>query len=297
MKLNATERVLLAGILLDILISIPLVLFGFMSGAATAMAEAIRGVLLTSIDIFSLAVMLAINRHRFSRFEFGLEKIEILVQIVIALSMTLSLVFVGDRILSRMLEPGVQPSYLFSLVFASVCYVNLTINFTMFRAQRRALRLRPSLILRGQVKNRLIMLVGSAVATLASFAVVIPDRTVFTYIDIFGALVAFAVIAYTVVRLLRGGILSLIDAPIDETEKLGIYRKVVEHYEDWDELVYLRTRRIGHQSYVEIGLAFDPERPLDSALKSCRQIEEAVRGAMQNVFVSVRPAAAVRIAG
>lgn len=298
MKLQKSEKILATGILLDCtVIAVPLVTFAILSGSASALTEAVRGLLLLSIDVFSLAMMIAINRHRFSRFEFGLEKIQIVVQMVIAISMCLSMLFVGEKILARFEGDSPPPNYLFCLLFAGVSYLNCVINVGVLRAQIRELRTNPSLILRGQVKNRTVMTVGSVVATLSSAAVVIPDPVIFAMIDLGGAIVVLGVIFVTMVRMTRSGILSLIDAPIDEQEKLGIYRKVVERYEDWDELVYLRTRRIGHQGYVEIGLTFDPERPLDSALKSCREIEEAVRAGMQNVFVSVRPAPPLRTAG
>ncbi len=290
MALSQTERLLMTGVLMDCAISVPLCAIGFLSGSASATTEAVRTILLVSIDVFSLGIMIAINRRRFSRFEFGLEKLQIMVQIVIAVSMSVTMLFVGQKIWHQMFFPVPMPVYIYCLIFAGFSYINVVINVGMLRSLLRELQTNSSLILRGQVKNRSIMLISSVVATLASACAVIPDRVVFETIDTIGAVIVFCVILYTVGHLLSGGLRTLLDAPIDEAEKLGIYREVVAHYDDWEELAFLRTRRVGHQKYVEIGLVFDGGQALERSLTVCRRIEEAVKAKVNNVMIAVRPA-------
>jgi len=284
------ERALRNGVLADLCIVVPFVSAALLSGSATAATEAVRGVLQLLIDVFSLAVLMAINRRRFAHFEFGLEKIQILVQIVLGFSMCLSLLYVGERILARFAGEGGQPDYVFCLVFAGLSYVNLLLNVGVLRGMLREQRRAPTLILAGQIKNRFIMLVSSGVATLSCASVILPDRVLFDTVDAVGAVVVFAVIVWTVARLLGSGILSLLDAPIDEREKLGVYSEVVARFDEWEELVFLRTRRVGYQNYVEIGLRFDPAQPLERSLATCRRIEQAVRARAAKVLVTVRPA-------
>jgi divalent metal cation (Fe/Co/Zn/Cd) transporter len=290
MALNRTERVLLTGVLLDSGIAIPLCAIGFLSGSASATTESVRTILLVSIDVFSLAVMMAINRRRFTRFEFGLEKLQIMVQLVIAAAMSITMVFLAAKIWQHLFGLVPQPNYLFCLVFAGFSYLNVVINAGMLRQLLRQLRDSPSLILRGQIKNRTIMLTSSVAATFASAFVIVPDPILVNWVDTAGAVVVFAIILFTVVNLLRGGVLSLLDAPIDEREKFGIYGEVLAHFDEWDELAFLRTRRVGHQKYVEIGLVFPGERPLEAALAVCGRIEARVRAKVDNVMIAVRPA-------
>lgn len=285
------ERALRIGVLADLCILVPFVGTALLSGSSTALTEALRGIMQLLLDVFSLLVLMAINRRRFAHFEFGLEKLQILVQIVLGLSMCVSLVFIGGHILDRFAGAGGQPDYLFCLLFAGLSYLNLLLNAGVLRGMLAEQRRAPTLILAGQIRNRVVMLVSSVVATLTCASVVIPDRVLFDSLDAAGALVVFAVIAWTVFRLLGSGLLSLLDAPIDERDKLGIYREVVARFEDWDELVFLRARRIGHQSYVEVGLQFDPAQPLERSLATCRGIEAAVRTRLDKVLVTVRPAA------
>lgn len=290
MALNRTEKVLLTGLLLDTLISIPLCTLGFLSGSASATTEAVRTILLEAIDVFVLAVMMAINRRRFSRFEFGLEKLQIMVQIVIAVSMAITMFFVGRKILHQMFHPVPMPIYLDCLIFAGFSYVNVLINISLLRRLLREMKTDPSLILRGQMRNRCIMLASSVVATIAAACAAIPDRVLFQIIDTIGAVLVFSVIVYTVANMLGSGLRTLLDAPIDEKEKLGIYHEVVARYDDWEELAFLRTRRLGHRKYVEIGLVFDGGQALEASLAVCSRIEQAVKARVADVLIAVRPA-------
>ena len=289
MRLSPAEKVMATACLADFLINIPLIALAALSGSASAMTETVRGVLLSNIDLLSLAVFLAVNRRRFSRFEFGLEKIQILVQIVIALAMCISIFFIAGKIWRTAFEDAAPPNYLFSLLFSFFAYINFTINFTMLRGMLRAHRAQPSVILRSQLKNRLVMTISSAVATLCCFAVVLPDDYLVILIDIAGALVVLAVICLTMVRLLGGGLLVLLDAPIAEPDKFRILRAVVERYEDWGTLRFLRTRRLGHRSYAEVGLSFDPGTSTARALAVCGEIEAAIAADLPNHFVAVYP--------
>lgn len=291
MAISPTERAMLNGVIADLCICVPFFTVGILSGSAAAITEVVRGMLQLAIDVFALGMMVAINRHRFAQFEFGLEKLQILVQIVIGFSMCLSLVYIGGRILERFEGGGGQPDYLFCLLFAGLSYVNLLLNVGVLRGLQRQQRVSQSLILRGQIKNRFIMLVSSVVATLSSACVIIPDRVLFLMVDAAGAVIVFAVIVWTVVRLLGGGILSLLDAPIEEADKHRILAAVVARYEDWGTLQFLRTRRLGHRSYAEVGLSFDPGTSVEQALLVCQEIEQAIRAAVGETFVAVHPVA------
>ncbi len=287
MSLNSAERVLRNAILADCCLAVPIIGLGFMSGAASAMSEAIRGMLLFAIDIFSFFMFLAVNRRRFSQFEFGLEKIQIMVQLAIALAMCFSLTFIASRVWSEITTNTGPPNYLFSLLFAFFAYINSLVNIQMLRGMIREYRTNRSLILKGQVKNRTVMTVGSVVVTLSCAAVAIPDTYIFKLVDIIGALVVMGVIVVTVVRLLGGGIIALLDAPMEEADKFLVMREVVARYEDWGTLAFLRTRRIGHRRYAEVGLSFDSGTTTAQALQVCREIEESIHRELSEVYVSV----------
>ncbi len=288
-RFSPGERVLIYAFLADLAMAGPILGLGFMSGSASAASEAARAILLWAIDIFSLGMLLAVNRRRFSQFEFGIEKIQILVQVIIAAGMCISVVFIASKVYEGLVEGQSAPNYTICVLFAVFSYINILVNVFALRRMILEERAKPSIILRGQVKNRSIMMVSSVVATLSAASVVIPDPRIFGYVDSLGAIVVLCVIAYTMVQMMRSSVLTLLDAPIEEREKLLVMREIGEQFDHWSNIAFMRTRRIGYSKYVEIGLCFDDAVEMKTALATCQRIEDGIRANLENVFVSVFP--------
>jgi len=289
--LSPAERTLLYTSIADLILNVPLLRLGFLSGSASAASEALRGILLWSIDLFSFGMLMLVNRHRFSQFEFGIEKVQISVQVVIALGMCVSIFFIGSRIWAGLAGTAHPPNYMICAFFTVASYINMWVNIVALRKILQADRGKPSLILRGQIKNRSVMLVSSVVATLCAGMVIIPDPEIFRYVDLLGAFIVLCVIVYTMVQMMRSSIMTLLDAPIEEREKLLVFREIAERFDQWSSIAFVRTRRLGYSKYVEIGLTFYDATPMREALAVCRTMEEAIRGELEHAFVAVYPVA------
>ena len=289
MALSQAERTLLFAATADLCMAAPLLSLGFLSGSASAASESIRGILLWSIDIFSLTMLLLVNRHRFSRFEFGIEKVQIAVQVVIALGMCISIAFIAVRVWEGLTESVRPPNYLLTVFFAVVSYVNMVVNIVALRRMIASERAKPSLIIRGQIKNRSVMLISSVVATLSAGCVILPDPVIFAYIDSIGALIVLCVILYTMVNMMRFSIMTLLDAPIEEREKLYVFREIAERFDLWSSIAFVRTRRVGFSKYVEVGLVFDENLSMQEALATCQAMEQGILRSLDNAFVRVFP--------
>lgn len=289
--LSQAERTLLYTSIADLVLNIPLLSLGFLSGSASATSEAVRGILLWSIDLFSLGMLMLVNRRRFSQFEFGVEKVQIAVQVVIAIGMCISIVFIGTRVWAGLTGAAYPPNYLICVFFTVASYVNMLVNIVALRKILEADHGKPSLILRGQIKNRSVMLISSVVATICAGTVIIPDPEIFRIMDSIGAIVVLCVIVYTMVQMMRFSILTLLDAPIEEREKLLVFREIAGHFDRWASIAFVRTRRLGYSKYIEIGLTFEDSTPMPAALETCREMEEAIRASIEHAFVAVFPVA------
>ncbi len=290
MRLSPPERALTLAVVADVFTATPLIILGFLSGSASALSEAIRNGLGLLISLFALVMMLAINRRKFSQFEFGVEKIQILVQIIIVFGIAVSAFAMGERIAQNVTTGREAPSYVFCLLFAAVSYVNVLENtylaVRLVREQKRA----PSIILQGQIKNRFIMLASSVAATISTAAIVVNDPSLFLVIDTIGACIVLGVTLYIMVNMLKSGVLTLLDAPIDEQDKLLVVREIVENFDRWASITTIRTRRLGYTKYIEIGLCFDDGTSMGAALEACGVIEDGIRRNVDNAFVAVFPA-------
>ena len=290
-RLYPEERVIVVAMLTDYTVGFPLIILGFLSGAAAAASEAIRIILVDGIDWFAFMTLYSVNRGRFNYLEFGTEKVQIVAQIAIAVGMSATLYFVFDKVIAILLVGEWLPDMTILVVFASISFVNFIINVMNLILLRRQQRETYSLILAAQIKNRIVMLLSSAVATVAAAAALIPDRILFQLIDTVGAILVMAIIVWTLVDLIYGGVVTLLDAPVSEREKHLIFAEIAARFDEWDHIEFLRTRRVGTHVYAEIGLGFKADLPLDRALEVCESIEQAIKAKAERAYVSVYPVA------
>lgn len=289
MRLSPPERTLLGVILLDIAMNTPRIGLGLLSGSASAIGDAMRLVLFMTISAFSLTIMMAINRRKFSQFEFGLEKLQIMVQIVIGLGMGFSALFIATRIVTNLTSGGEVPNYVFTLLFALASYISVNLNIVCLVRMIRANRQNPSIIMHSQIRKRWVAVISTSTVTMSTAAVVIPDPALFTLIDSIGAAIVLCAIVYTAVDMLTSGVLTLLDAPIEERNKLIVIRQIVDHFDLWSSIGFIRTRRLGYNRYIEIGLCFDEQTPVREALRRCQTIKNGIIGHIDHAFVSVFP--------
>jgi ferrous-iron efflux pump FieF len=82
------------------------------------------------------------------------------------------------------------------------------------------------------------------------------------YIDpAFSVLIGVALIL-NATKTVRSSALNLIDRSLEERAQLLILRALTQHYQDFDMLHGIRTRRSGTQDFVELFLQFPPEKPM-----------------------------------
>lgn len=275
-RLYPEERVLAVAMMIDFSIGLPIVVLGLLSGAASAASEAVRILLLDGIDLFAFSTLVAINRGKLGFLDFGTEKVQIMIQMLIALGMGITLIVIVDKILVDLLVGETLPDLLVTLLFAAFSFVNVIVNIVnllnMLAEQKRS----RSMILGAQIRNRIVMLCSSVIATLAALAAFIPDRIIFETVDTVGALLVLGIILVTLVRLVHSGVLTLLDAPVTEREKLLMLAQIVARFDDWQSLEFLRTRRVGGEIRGEIGLGFPPRTEMAQALAVCRDIEAGI---------------------
>src|SRR5262249_42788341 len=97
-KLNEVQRAressIIVALAADTIIVIPFILIGVIVGSITIIVETISGLLMFSIEVFALVVMRRIHRGVLVEFEFGVGKIEQVVNPLIAAVMLFGAVWV-----------------------------------------------------------------------------------------------------------------------------------------------------------------------------------------------------------
>lgn len=206
----------------------------------------------------------AVRRSPNERFAYGVGKLENLVSMVIGALMLGAGIFVITQALHHLREPRHAEGTLPGLIIFGVYAL---IGFVLWARIRLSLRQQHSAILQSQAELWFSKALSDLLMAAAlGLAMIFRSQDWSMYLDPIAALVAAGFLLYGAWSVASSSVGDLLDATLEESVKLRIMRHLVEHFDDYERLHGLRTRRSGPRVYIEIFLEFAPDLPSAQAL-------------------------------
>ena len=275
---------------LDYFAAFGLLMSGYLSGSLTLAADGLRAFLLLKIDVFALIVLRRIHRRRFAEYQFGTGKLERLVNVTVGLGMYAAGLWILFSALDRLEAqppPASAVSVALGIAFADA---NLCLNvyglFRVYRAHSAA----PSIIMRTQHRSRLAMAISSSIV----FAVVlasasVSDPTAGNLLDVLGSAFVSAVILWIGTSMVRESLPDLLDKSIDPRAQRLVLQTLAEHFDDYDDLIGMRSRRSGQAAFVDIELGFADHATIGDIARRSGAIIADLRRLLPDAHVRVVP--------
>jgi cation diffusion facilitator family transporter/anti-anti-sigma factor len=291
---RARERSILFAILADAAIIAAMIQIGLFGGSFTILAEAVRASLMLAIEIFSLVVMRRIHRGVLRGYEFGHGKLEQLASLSIAVSMFGGAIWIAFGVLDIL--AGARPlGTPFGLALAAMLgALNTWVNIIAWDMIRRAARSGGSIIMQAQLRSRTVKLFSSLFvqATMTVAAVSLNDVIV-AWADAIGSAFVAGFIVINAIEMLRSGLPDLLDRTVEEKVQIAINRALAQHFNDYDRLDRVRSRRAGEQVFIEIALGYDRNLGLGEADRRAeilkRTLNEEIAQADVSILISPSP--------
>jgi divalent metal cation (Fe/Co/Zn/Cd) transporter len=206
------EAALLLAAILDGFIGLLLLVVGLAAGSLTCLAESMRGNMMWTIDLVSLAVIRGVHRRQLRGFEFGTGKIEQLCAAAIACGLLVGVAWVGYDAIGLIVAGQSTSSPVGLSLAAVVGAINVFINFVAWEKIRQAARGRPSAIMDAQHRARRARLLSSVVVQVTmTGAALAKDPLVVAWLDAGGALLVCAIMFRAAGTLLREAAPDLLD--------------------------------------------------------------------------------------
>ncbi len=254
------ERAVAVALMLDAVMILAYAVTAIAAGSLTMLAELIRGVLMTAIEVFALVVMRRIHRGRTAFFEFGSGKLEQLVNLLIAVGLLGGALWIAIDVVRLVAGGEVHGRPAGFALAAIIAAVNTYVNVLAWDSVRRAARGGGSLIMQGQLQARVVKLVSSGCVVISlSIAALSTDGVVILWADAIGALLVCGFIVHAAADMIKSGLPDLVDLAVNEEFQAAITRMLARHFDDYDQLGHVRTRRVGDLVHVEIALGFRPD--------------------------------------
>jgi divalent metal cation (Fe/Co/Zn/Cd) transporter len=254
------ERSIVFALTLDMVMIAAYTMAAILAGSLTMLAELIRGVLMTVIEVAALMVMRRIHRGGTAVFEFGSGKLEQLVNLMIAGGLLGGAVWIAVDVV-KLLSGGEDHGQPIGFALSAfITAINTYINVLAWDGVRRAAKGGGSLIMQGQLQSRVVKLVSSSCVVITlTIAALSTDGLVIVWADAIGALLVCGFIVHSALDMIKSGLPDLVDLAVNEECQAAITRMLVQHFENYDQLGHVRTRRAGDLVHVEIALGFRPE--------------------------------------
>lgn len=265
-----------------------------LTGGAAAMSNSLTIVsdLLKESSDF-MAVLAAyvtlhlVNRNKDERFAYGIGKLENLVSITISLLMLFSAGFIIYQAIEHLREPVHAEGTLPGIVLF-ICYA-LT-GFYIWLKNVRILKQQSSPIIASQV--RLWFSKACFDITMASvliMALIFDEFAWSLYLDPLASLVGAGFLIHGAWAITSSSVGDLLDVSLEEATQLVILRELVKHFDDYDALHKVRSRRSGSNVFIEIFMSFDPELKMLEVTKRIERLHDNISDSVPGAQVLIIP--------
>lgn len=285
---QARESSMLTGILADCAMVGSFTAVAFWSGSLTIWSEVIRGGLLILLEIVVLVLLRRIHRRRMADYEFGTGKLEQAANLAVAVALAVGALWLSAKALGRLEAPPPPGSAGSMIIGTLLTVVNLALNSLVAVSLWRAGRDGTSVIMTGQIRNRLSKVFASVMVVLAMLvAAWAPGSHVSLLADICGTLFVAAVMLGFAWKLAREALPDLLDRSLDERRQTLLNRALSARFEDYSALLAVRSRQSGRDVQIEVELGLPPRLSMAEADRVIRGLEQEVEALLPGARIAV----------
>jgi cation diffusion facilitator family transporter len=210
--------------------------------------------------VLSWFALRAVRRASRDRFNYGLGKVESAASVVVGGALLVSFTVVLGAALARLVAPAPIGDAMLGLVAALVGTAG---SIWLWRRNYAIACRAASPVMDAQWRlYRSKTVTNGTVALSVGVALAFKDHAWAAYADPLGSLVIAGYLLYSAWAVASSSMHDLLDRALEESRQLLILRVLARHFEAYDDVGEIRSRRSGGRIYVEIVLGFDPERSL-----------------------------------
>jgi cation diffusion facilitator family transporter len=271
-----------------LLLIVPYLVVGIAVGSLVMVAEVLRGALLLLVICVSLRTLRRSHRHLTGQYEYGIGKLERALSFAVAVLLLIAAGFIFWEAFVQQPQPP-SSRWLATLAVVFVC-LNLGINTYSLIPMWRSLREEPSVIVLSHFRARLTKAFGSlAVVVCVAIHMFSSNPMTGRIAEAVGSIFIAGFMIVIGVGLLREAMPDLLDRAISEPMQMQVNRILANFFNDYDELIAVRTRRSGNTAHVEITLGFSPEKNFGALVEILSRMENDLQQAIPNSDILIVP--------
>jgi cation diffusion facilitator family transporter len=237
-----------------------------------------------------LLAWLAIRRiHRGANheFDYGVGKLENLSSLAVAILMITCLLVIVINAAHSLFHPGeITGLGVWISFFSQVVYG--VINTRLCLRSRRLAREQNSPLMASQADLFYTKAIGNGFIFLSlSLSLLLRDLPWAHYIDPVASLVIAGSILFAALGIFKDSTLDLLDRTLEENSQIVILRTLARHFDCYEELHEIRSRRSGSRVFVEIILGFPGTQSAAEVQAAARRLKEELEREIASSHVTI----------
>lgn len=258
-----------------------------LANSVTLWTNAARVTLESASCILAYYAVWKSSRISVESFNYGLGKLENLVSLFTSVVIFTTFLIVGWNTIERLREPVEVHGVGFGLVSLLIA---LSFNAWLFSRFWRLKKRDSSPV----IDSLFVIYRNAVIATGISLAAVLlgvlfREQEWAKYLDPAGALILGGFLLKGAVYLMRRSIAPLLDGALEESAQIEITSQLVAHFDDYEQLQRIRTRRSGSAVFIEVFLEFDRTLAHGDVVERMSRIRASLEKQVPGAEVNIVP--------
>jgi cation diffusion facilitator family transporter len=280
------ETVSAAGLLLSIAALAVVTYTALTSNSVALLADLCNSALELAADLVAFITFRLLRSRRFSRLEYGLGKFENVAGLLIGLLMCLGALGLVVLTIERFQHPEELEGSGVWVAIASILALG-SVNAWMYVRTRRLAGEDSTPIIETQAKLfRSKMLTDFVLATALAGGSLLGGAWAHN-LDPLASVVVIVVMLSEAWQMLSHAVSDLVDQTINESMQMVVNRHLIRHFDSYEMLDRVRSRKSGGDVFIEIFLAFDAKRTIGGIQPLIDDLCSGIEGEIRRSRVTV----------
>jgi cation diffusion facilitator family transporter len=251
------ERSIFIGFVLALCLLVPCVVAAYIAKSLTLVVDILISLAETLASLLSWIIIRRVARGRNHDFNYGFDKLENISGLGVAAVMLVSFMVVVVEGIDRLRSPVAIVESGVILGFAITTFAAVSDTWLWFKNLRLARR-QSSPLMEAQWRFfRSKSVCDYCVLASLGCTLLFQAYAWSIYIDTLFSFVLSGFLVWSAYMIAADSMYDLLDRALDESLQVEINRLLVVHFDAYDDLHGVRTRRAGGQIYIEVFLEFD----------------------------------------
>ena len=283
------ERSIFVGFLVALSLLIPCAIAAYLAKSLTLAVDMLISLAETLASLFSWIIIRRVARGRNHAFNYGFGKLENISGLAVAGVMLASFVVVVMEGIDRLHEPVAIVETGVAIGFVITAFAAVSDTWLWFKNQRLARR-QSSPLMEAQWRFfRSKSVCDYCVLASLSCTLLFHAYAWSGYADTFFSFILSGFLLWSAYQITADSMYDLLDRAVDESLQFEITRLLVQHFDAYDGLHGVRTRRSGAQIYIEVYLEFDGGKPMSDVQRAIDLLTTDLEARIPSSHVSICP--------